>query len=77
VESIFMVLFVKAMGTMSAGGATAATGAMAGFLIWLGFVATTSLTNKLFASQLKAWLYEVGNHLVTMVAMGAIAGAFH
>jgi hypothetical protein len=65
------------MGTMTPGGATLASGAMAGFLIWLGFVATTSLTNKLFAAQLKAWLYEVGNHLVTMVVMGAIAGAFH
>jgi hypothetical protein len=77
VESIFMVLFVKAMGTMNPGGATLASGAMAGFLIWLGFVATTSLTNKLFAARLKAWLYEAGNHLVTMVIMGAIAGAFH
>jgi hypothetical protein len=77
VESIFMVLFVKAMGSMSPGGATLATGAMSGFVIWLGFVATTSLTNKLFAGQLKAWVLEAGNHLVTMVLMGAIAGALH
>lgn len=77
VEAIFMFLFVKAMGSMTPGGATLASGALAGFFIWLGFVATTSLTNKLFAGQLKAWLYEVGNHLVTMVVMGAIVGAWH
>ena len=77
VEAIFMALFVKAMGRMNGGMATLASGAFAGFLIWLGFVATTSLTNKLFAGQLKAWVIEVGNHLVTMVLMGAIVGAWH
>ena len=74
VQAVFMSLFVNAMGSMS-GGATLASGATAGFLLWLGFVAPSSLTNKLFADRLKAWVLEAGNHLITFVVMGAIAGA--
>jgi len=77
IESIFMALMVHAMGSMTPGGATLASGAFAGFVLWLGFVATTSLTNKLFANQLKAWVLEMGSHLITMVLMGAILGAWH
>jgi len=77
VEAVFMSLMVHAMGSMMPGGATLASGATAGFFLWLGFVATTSLTNKLFANQLKAWVLEMGSHLVTMVLMGAILGAWH
>ena len=76
VQAVFMSLMVNAMGSMS-GGATLASGAMAGFLLWLGFVAPSSLTNKLFADRLKAWVLEAGNHLVTFVVMGAILGAWH
>ena len=74
VQAIFMNLMVNAMGSMT-GGTTLASGATAGFLLWLGFVAPSSLTNKLFADRVKAWYYEAGNHLVTFVVMGAIAGA--
>ena len=77
VEAVFMSLMVHAMGSMMPGGATLASGAAAGFFLWLGFVATTSLTNKLFANQLKAWVLEMGNHLIVMVLMGAILGAWH
>ena len=74
VQAIFMNLMVAAMGSMT-GGASLASGATAGFLLWLGFVAPSSLTNKLFADRVKAWYYEAGNHLVTFVVMGAISGA--
>ena len=74
VQAVFMSLMVNAMGSMT-GGSTLASGAMAGFLLWLGFVAPSSLTNKLFADRVKAWYYEAGNHLVTFVVMGAITGA--
>lgn len=74
VQAVFMNLMVHAMGSMS-GGATLGSGAMAGFLLWLGFVAPSSLTNKLFADRVPAWYYEAGNHLVTFLAMGAISGA--
>jgi hypothetical protein len=56
------------------GGMSLASGAMGGFFIWLGFVAPSSLTNKLFADRLQAWVLEQGNHLITFVVMGAIAG---
>ena len=74
VQAVFMNLMVHAMGSMS-GGATLGSGALAGFFLWLGFVASSSLTNKLFADRIKAWVLEQGNHLITFVVMGAIAGA--
>jgi len=75
VQAVFISLMVNVMGSLS-GGTSLAAGATAGFMLWLGFVAPSSLTNKLFAGQLKAWLYEAGNHLVTFVVMGAILGAW-
>lgn len=74
VQAVFINVFVNAMGSMT-GGTSLISGAMAGFLLWLGFVAPSSLTNKLFADRLKAWVLEAGNHLVTFVVMGAIVGA--
>jgi len=74
VQAVFMSLMVNAMGSMT-GGATLGSGAMAGFMLWLGFVAPSSLTNKLFADRVKAWVLEAGNHLITFVVMGAIVGA--
>ena len=75
VQAIFISLMVTAMGSMS-GGATLVSGMTAGFLLWLGFVAPSSLTNKLFSARYKAWFIEVGGHLVTFVVMGAILGAW-
>ena len=75
VQAIFISLMVTVMGSLS-GGATLVSGMTAGFLLWLGFVAPSSLTNKLFSDQKKAWLIEVSGHLVTFVVMGAILGAW-
>jgi len=77
VQAVFMALMVHAMGSMTPGGATLVSGVLAGFILWVGFVAPTSLTNKLFAGQLKAWVYEAGNHLVDFLLFGAILGAWH
>jgi hypothetical protein len=77
VQAIFMALMVNAMGSMTPGGATLGSGAMAGLILWLGFVVPSSLTNKIFANQLKAWVIEIGNHLITFVLFGAILGAWH
>lgn len=76
VQAIFMSLMVNAMGSLT-GGNTLASGALTGFLVWLGFVAPSSLTNKLFANRLTAWVLEAGNHLVTFVLVGAILGVWH
>ena len=76
IQAIFMALMVDALGRLS-GGATLVSGATAGFMLWLGFVAPTSLVNKLFAGHgLQVWAIEVGNHLVNFVLFGAILGAW-
>ena len=79
VQAIAMALMVPAMGKiMSAGQATAANGAMTGFMLWLGFIAPTYLVNKMFAGHgFKIWAIEVGNHLVNLLMMGIIFGAWH
>ncbi len=77
VISIFLALLVNAMGKMTAGGSTLASGATAGFFAWLGFVAPTGLSNRIFAGQLRAWVLEAGYHLINFVIMGAILGAWH
>lgn len=76
VQAVFMALMVNAMGSMM-GGATLVSGMTAGFLLWLGFVAPTSLVNKLFPRYLKAWAIENGNHLINFIVFGAILGAWH
>jgi hypothetical protein len=77
IQAVFMSLMVTAMGSMTPGGATLVSGATAGAILWLGFVAPTSLVNKLFAGHgLKIWAIEAGNHLVTFVVFGAILGAW-
>ena len=76
IQATFMSLMVTALGSTMPGGATLTSSATAGFILWFGFVASTSLANKLFADQLKAWVLEAGNHLVVFVLMGAILGAW-
>jgi hypothetical protein len=71
VQAASVALMIRVMGST-----TLASGALAGFMIWLGFVATTSLTNKLFTGQLKAWVIEAGNHLVNFLLFGAILGVW-
>lgn len=71
-QAVAMWFMTDTMGVSSWSG-----GMMAGFMLWLGFVAPASLTNKLFAGQLKAWVIEAGNHLVTYLLFGAIMGAWH
>ncbi len=46
VEAIFVSFLMRAMGSN-----TIVAGLQAGFMIWLGFVATTRLTNHLFAGR--------------------------
>lgn len=55
----------------------ALTGLLTGFVIWLGFVASTSLTVNLFPGRMKAWFIESGYHLINFLAFGAILGAWH
>jgi Protein of unknown function (DUF1761) len=76
VQAIFMAVMVNALGSLT-GGPSLGSGIIAGFLLWLGFVAPTNLVNKLFAGHgLKVWAIEAGNHLVNFVLFGAILGAW-
>jgi hypothetical protein len=53
------------------------SGVTMAFWLWLGLLAPTFLHNKLFAGHgLKIWAIETGNHLVTLLAYGAILGAW-
>lgn len=73
VEAVSVALMINVMG-----GVTASSGALAGFMLWLGFVAPTSLVNKLFGRyELKVWAIEAGNHLLNFLIFGAILGAWH
>ncbi len=52
-------------------------GALLGFWLWVGFVATTSLPNYLFKGQsLQLYLIESSNHLVALVVMGAVLASW-
>ncbi len=73
-QALFAAIVVPVLaGAM--GGLAVSTGAAAGACLWLGFVAPSGLSNKLFAAHLKAWTIEAGNSLVNYVVFGAIIGA--
>ena len=72
VQVISIWLVLNMMGSNTAG-----SGALGGFMLWLGFVAPTSLVNKLFAGyDIKVWAIEAGNHLLNFVLFGAILAAW-
>ena len=72
-----MAFVVPVIAGAMSGGVNAVNGALTGFMLWLPFQAATSLSNRLFARQgLKVWAIEAGNHLIVLVLMGAILGAW-
>lgn len=59
------------------GGASVSLGVLLAVVIWVSFVATTSAANFAFAGRsFRLWLIENGNHLVTLLVMGVILGAW-
>lgn len=77
VQAVAMAFLVPALGSTMTGGVNAVSGALTGFMLWLPFTAATSLTNRMFAGHgLKVWAIEAGNHLIVLVLMGAILGAW-
>jgi hypothetical protein len=53
------------------------TGAMTGFHVWRGFVATVQFTGALFTKQgMKLFAINSGYPLVCYVVMGAVLGAW-
>ncbi len=56
-----------------AGVTSAGLGAWVGFLIWLGFVATSMAPNIIFSGQpMKLWHINAGYYLVVLVINGAL-----
>ncbi len=77
VMAVSMAFVVPTIAAGMTGGVNAVNGALTGFMLWLPFQAATSLSNRLFAQQgLKVWAIEAGNHLIVMVLMGLILGAW-
>jgi hypothetical protein len=77
VLAVGMAFTVPAIAAGMTGGVNAVNGALTGFMLWLPFQAATSLSNRMFAHHgLKVWAIEAGNHLIVMVLMGAILGAW-
>ncbi len=72
VEAAGVSFLIKAMGADSL-----ASGAAAGFMLWLGLIAPTYLLNNLFAGHgWKVWAIETGNHLLSLMVFGAILAAW-
>ena len=72
VEAVFVSLFLTTMGSSGL-----VAGLTAGFIIWLGFVAPTNLVNNLFAGRsAKVFFIEAGNHLLYLLAAGAILASW-
>jgi len=68
VQALFLDALIRIMGSTGVAG-----GVLAGTIVWLGFVATTSAANAAFAARgWKLWGIEAGNHLVTLVLMGIV-----
>lgn len=55
---------------------TVSDGMFVGFLIWIGFVATTQFSQVIWGgSSVKLFLLETGCRLLILLAMGGILGA--
>lgn len=68
VEAAFLAVLMGAMGSSGV-----ADGLLAGFLVWLGFVATVTGANALFDKRSsRLWLLQNGNNLIVLLVMGVI-----
>lgn len=68
-----VMAYVLAVIVSLAASTTIVGGVKVGVLVWLGFVATTSLGDVLFAGKsLRLWTINNGYQLVSLVFMGAI-----
>jgi hypothetical protein len=69
----FVLAYVLAHFVRFVGAETAATGAVTGFWLFVGFVATSNLETVLFESRpLGLYLINNGYHLVGMLGVGAL-----
>jgi hypothetical protein len=70
------VVYLFAATSAYASGPGISTGLMCGFLVWLGFLVTSSSIGVIWMKQSKKlWLFECVSSLIVMLAMGAIIAA--
>ena len=70
--------FILALLVNNLGADTASDGAALGLLVWLGFAATTSISDYLFGNRpLLLWMLNQGYYLVVLMANGAILAVWH
>lgn len=70
-----VILFAGTSGLLS--GPAVCVGLLSAFIVWIGFIATaTSIDVIWMGKSAKLWLFEAGSSLITLLAMGAIIGAW-
>lgn len=72
----FVMLYVLAGIVVGFGHVTAGEGMMTGFILWLGFVVPIKLGDALWGGKKALFWLGIGNMLVTLLAAGAIIGAW-
>lgn len=67
------VVYLFAATSSLMGGPSLWTGLVCAFVVWLGFLSTSSLIEVIWMGKsLKLWLFEFGSSFVVMLVMGAI-----
>jgi hypothetical protein len=73
---VLAVVYVFASTSPYSAGPGMLTGIVCGFLIWLGFIVTSSSINVIWMrASAKLWLFECVSSLIAFIAMGAIIAA--
>lgn len=75
VASLVMFYFVAGM-VVGFGHTTVAGGALVGALVWIGFVVPIKLGDAIWGGKKTLFWLGIGNMLVTLLAAGAIIGAW-
>jgi hypothetical protein len=74
---VLAVIYVLVSTSSYVSGLGVSTGILCGFLVWLGFLVTSTSIGVIWMGQsFKLWLFETACSLVVMVMMGAIIGAW-
>lgn len=69
--------WTSSVGGASAGASPVWCGVIIGFFLWLGFVVTSSSMEVIWMKRsVKLWMFEMIASLVSILAMGAIIGAW-
>lgn len=71
--SVLVMSFVLAHFVDIAGASTVTEGIQAGFLIWLGFIATVMLNSVLWENKpFRLYVLNIAHYFVVLIVMGAI-----